>query len=251
MVGEQHPARRALLPLDAPPSAPDGSPLLHRWFAIAMLILVPLGLGVVVWAFLAAGDTTLSAAERRPVGDASITHDRGSVILADEATRVAAEGCGEGITLEGDPGGLAVARRALAATCQLLQRAEFAQASVGLERWKEAGGVLRVGAFELTGVDSTALLEDGRLVIELNAVFQLVDAVQAAPSLVHELAHLAGSWPGATLSAEAELAAVQLQDVACARLNFRTDPPRACLDADELLADPDPAARLAEAGFPE
>lgn len=237
---------------DGLPSLPGGEPLLHRWFAIAMVVLVPVALGVVVWAFLSIPETTISPAARRPPGTAAATHERGDAELGQAAATAAGPDCAEGITMVGDASAHASARRALSTVCQLLQRAgegELAAAGRGLQRWASRGGVVRFAIFELNGVDSTARDEGGRVVVELNNKFQFEPGERAAPAIVHELVHIEAGMPGRTVTAEAELAAVTAQDVACGMLVLRTEAPRGCRDAAELLARDDPLAELLMVGY--
>jgi hypothetical protein len=74
---------------DGLPQMPDGDPLLQRWFAIAMVVLVPVALGVTVWVFFVIADTAppISPAERRPPGSATVSHDRGDAVTSPLPTR--------------------------------------------------------------------------------------------------------------------------------------------------------------------
>lgn len=235
--------------LDGRPTLPTGEPVLARWFVLLLLPLIVIGIGVIIWAFLAIEAEPLPVAERRPPGSATVTHDRGEAALNDVRQLEEGPGCAQGITLVGDAGARAAGRRALGSLCQLVTTGSFPAVEEGLERWAAADGRLRFAVFELTGVDSSARIEDGRPVVELNARFQFEDATQAAPFVAHELVHLAGEWPGAAPSAEQELAAMEAQDAACQRLVFRDQPPRGCVDAEELLELEDPVAALRAAGY--
>lgn len=235
---------------DGLPQDALGAPLLHRWFAIAMVVLVPAGLIVVAWAFLSISRPRIDPAARRPPGSATVTHERGDAALNQIRSAEPGPACAAGITVVGDASARATARRALEEVCRLLPRDGFAGARRGLQRWATAGGVLRMAVFELTGLDSSARTEDGAVVVELNAKFQFEPGTRAAPAIVHELSHLAGDWPGQPVTAEAELDAVRAQLAACQRLGLTRDPPRACRDARELLAEPDPVGRLRAAGLP-
>ncbi|MGH3441216.1 MAG: hypothetical protein ACRDUY_04060 [Nitriliruptorales bacterium] len=237
---------------DGLPALPSGEPLLHRWFAIALVILVPAGLAVVVWAFLSIPETTIPPAARRPPGTDSVTHERGAAEL--NATRATAPGpdCADAIAVVGDASAHAAGRRSLSTVCQLLSRAgdaELAAARQGLEEWAARDGVLRFAVFELNGVDSSTREEDGRTVVELNAKFQFEPGERAAPSILHELVHIGAGMPGTAVTAEGELAAIEAQDVACRMLVLRDDPPRGCNDAAELLAGDDPLADIVAAGY--
>lgn len=234
---------------DGRPTLPTGEPVLARWFVLILLPLVVVGVAVVVWAFAAVGSDPLPVAERRPPGTARVTHDRGAAAL-NEITDVApGPGCSEAITLVGDTGARAAAERSLGALCQLLLSGDFPTVEAGLQRWIASDGRLRFGVFELTGVDSSARVEDGRVVVELNARFQFEDAAEAAPFVAHELAHLAQGWPGSAPTAEQELAAMRVQARSCERVVFRDEPPRGCADAQALLASDDPLQQLQRAGY--
>ena len=232
---------------DGLPALPDGEPVLHRWFVLAMVGLVVVGLGVIVWALTAVRGTDIPPAARRPPGDDEVTHDRGDAALGSDTTAEAGPSCAAKIDVVGDASARATARRALGAVCQLLQDDDFAVASEGLDRWVEQDGALRFAVFELTGVDDSARVDDERLVIELNAKFQFEDGARAAPAVVHELVHAAQPWP---VTAADELRAVELTDLACDQLVLGDEPPRVCRDARELLEQDDPLGALVGAGFP-
>ncbi len=232
------------------PTLPSGEPVIARWFAVTLVVLVPVGLVIIVLAFLSISREELGAAARRPPGDTTVTHERGQAALAEVSVDEEFVGCVGGIRMVGDRGGVSTVQRALSATCQLTEGPSGQDVRAGLEALAASRGVVRVAVFELTGVDASTRIEDGVPVVELNAKFQFEDATRAAPALVHELVHLAGGWPAVgPVDADAELAAVQAQQQACNRLSFRNEPPRTCLDADELLAEPDPRRALVEAGY--
>lgn len=231
------------------PSLPSGEPILARWFVILMLILVPLGLAVSIWAWLSIDREALSPAARRPPGTAEITHDRGTAVLNDDVSTEPGPECAEDVDVFGDEGARAAGRRALSGVCTVLRRGETDAAETGLDAWIDGDGLLRFAVFERTGLDSSARVEDGRIVIELNAKFQFEDASEAAPFIVHELVHLADGWPGEPVTDRDELRALQAQAAACDILVFRNEAPRGCDDAAALLADPDPLSLLDEAGY--
>jgi hypothetical protein len=232
------------------PTLPTGEPIIARWFVIMLLIVVPIGIGIIAWAFLSFDREPVSAAARRPPGDATQTHFRGQAALAETLDEELFVGCVEGIRLVGDEGGIATVRRALQATCQLAESAEGRAIEDGLVALAVSGGLVRVAVFEQTGVDASTRIENGVPVVEINAKFQFNDAAEAAPALVHELTHLAAGWPAfGPVDAKAELEAVMAQQRACQRLSFRGNPPRTCLAADELLEGDDPLGALLEAGY--
>ncbi len=234
---------------DGRPALPSGEPVLARWFAILMVVLVPIGLAVSVWAFLSFDREELTPAERRPPGTAEVTHERGIAALNTTLDTEPGPSCATGIEVVGDGGARAAGRRALGAVCTLASRGGLEAAQAGLDRWAELDGVLRFAVFEVTGLDSSARLEDGRLVIELNAKYQFDDANLAAPVIVHELAHLADGFPGSAVTDAGELRAMRAQLTACDALVIRDDPPRACTDAAELVAAEDPLSLLDDAGY--
>lgn len=216
-----------------------------------MAVLVAAALGVTVWAFAEFGGREESTpADRRPPGTAQVTHERGDAVLNEVDDTEAAQGCAQDITLFGDAGARATIRRALSATCQLLSSGQFPQAAAGLREWKARDGLLRVATFEFTGTESSARVEDGAVVVELSPRFQFDDATRGAPFIVHELVHLGnGTWPGAAVTAEQELAATAATDRACQRLSLGADPPLGCIDAADLLDDVDPMQSLLDAGY--
>jgi hypothetical protein len=235
---------------DGLPTLATGEPVLARWFVIVMLLLVPVALAVMVVAWQATDREPSSTVERRPVGGPSITIDRGDAQFPEATRTQPGPDCAEGATLVGDDSARAAARRALGATCQLVRDLDLPATAAGLEAWLATDALMRVGVFERSGVDASARLEDGRIVLELNARFLFEDATRAAPALVHQLVLIGQrDWPGATITADAELTAAREQLLACARLILPAGPPRACLDAQELLELDDPRAALIAAGF--
>jgi hypothetical protein len=244
--------RPGLPPLqgDGLPALPTGEPVLHRWFVLAMLALVPVAVVVTVWAALSIQRDELSAAERRPPGGPTVTIERGAAELGATQEVEPGPGCSQAIRIVGDDGARAAGRRALAGACALLGTGRFPEAEQGLRAWVRADGQLRIAAFQLTGVESSTRLEDDRLVMELNAKFQFEDATRAAPAVLHQLVLLADpSFPGAPISAERELAGARTQAAACDRLPASDNPPRGCLDVRELLDEADPLRALVDAGY--
>ncbi len=234
---------------DGLPAMPDGEPLLARWFVLAMIPLVIGAIVVTILMFVAIAREPIGVAERRPPGTAEVTHERGQAVLAEDETADLGPGCADEIELIGDTGGRATGDRVLRAVCSLLSTGDYPDAEVGLDRWAELDGVLRIAVFEATGVEATSRVERGAVVMELNPRFQFEDAARAAPMVLHELVHLAGAWPGTAVSAETELAAMRVQAAACDAIDFGDNPPRGCGDARELLAADDPLGLLVEAGY--
>jgi hypothetical protein len=248
--------RPSLPPLrdDGLPTLPTGEPVLHRWFVIAMLVLIPIALGVSLWAAAQVVDhEPIPPAERRPPGDAQFTVDRGEAVLGTIDDSEPGPSCGSALRLVGDDGARAAAARALGATCSLLRRGGFEEAETGLREWAANRGQLRFAVFERSGVESSLrATDDGRLVLELNASFQFEDATRAAPAIIGQLTQLAqASFPGGPITAETALAAAEAQAEACDMLVFSDHDPRGCLDVEELLSEPDPLGSLRAAGYPE
>lgn len=238
---------------DGLPTLPTGEPVLHRWFVVAMLVLVPIGLGVSVWAATQVfGQETIPPAERRPPGDELVTVERGDAVLGTVEDSDPGPSCAQAVRVVGDPGARAAGGRALGAACSLLRTGQFSEAQLGLVEWTANRGQLRFAVFELSGVESSLRRgDDGRLVLELNAAFQFEDATRAAPAILGQLTMLAqDDFPGAPVTARSALAGIRAQATACDRLVFTGEPPRGCLDVEELLAEPDPLTRLVDAGYP-
>jgi hypothetical protein len=251
-VGGQPDGRPPLPPLrgDGLPTLATGEPVLARWFVIVMLLLVPIALTVMLIAWRATDREPLGTIERRSVGGPTVTIDRGDAQFPEATTTEPGPDCAQDAVLVGDDSARAAARRALGATCQLVRDLDLPATAAGLETWLASGALMRVGVFERSGVDASARLEDGRIVLELNARFLFEDATRAAPALVHQLVLIGQpDWPGATVTADAELTAARELLVACARLVLPAGSPRACLDAQELLDLDDPRGALIAAGF--
>ena len=235
---------------DGLPTLPTGEPVLHRWFVLAMLVLVPVTIAVTVWAFSMLDRDTLSAAERRPAGGPEVTIARGEAMLSETRNAEPGPGCSQAIRVVGDPGSQSVALSSLEVLCGFVEQGDIPELRDGLVAWIAGGGQLRIATFELSGVESSTRREDGRLIMELNAKFQFLDPAQAAPALVHQLVLLSDpAWPGETVGVTTELAAAQAQDRACRALRFGADGPRGCRDVAELLATEDPIGELLEVGF--
>lgn len=235
---------------DGLPSLPDGEPILARWFVVSMLVLVVAAIGITVWAFAAfGGRVELTAAERRPPGTARVTHERGTAVLNEIDEFEDAVGCGVGLELFGDAGARATTARALGAACQLLASGDFPEAEPGLQVLRDNDGLLRIATFEFTGTESSARVEDDRVVLELSPRFQFANATRAAPFILHELVHLATTWPGQPVSATEEVAATEVVQRACDRLALGDDPPLGCIDADTILDLDDPVGAFVDAGY--
>ena len=235
---------------DGLPTLPTGEPVLQRWFVIAVLVIVPIGIAVTVWAFLAIPRDELTPAQRRPPGGLEVTIARGDAQFGASTETETGPSCASAITLIGDSGTRATSRRALEATCELLRSGRYPTANEGLRAWLRNDGLMRIAVFELSGVEGSARQEDGRLVVELNAKFQFEDASRAAPELIHQLTLLGQeAWPGEPLTVVAAMEAAEAQTDACTQLTFDGPVPRGCRDVEALLASDDPHAQLVEAGY--
>jgi hypothetical protein len=235
---------------DGLPTLATGEPVLARWFVITMLLLVPVAIAVSVIAWRATDREPPPAIERRVVGTATVTHDRGEALFPETEASEPGPACAEQVLLTGDRSAVSAARRALSATCQLIATGELPLARAGLAVWLEAAPTVRVGTFEASGVDASARLEDGAIVLELNARYLFEDATRAAPVVVQQLGLIGQpDWPGAVVSAQAEAATLAEQLRACGRLSLPDGIPRPCRDAAELLAADDLVADLVAVGF--
>jgi hypothetical protein len=236
---------------DGLPALPTGEPVLHRWFVLAMIVLVPAAIVVSLWAVFSIQREPIPAAERRPPGGADVTIERGAAELGTSRDVEPGPDCSQAIRIVGDSGARAAGRRALAGTCALLATGEFPEATRGLRVWARADGQLRMAAFELTGVESSTRVEDDRLVMELNAKFPVRGrhARRAGGAPTSWSSSPTPTSPGARSPRKRELLGARTQAAACARMRFPEDPPRGCLDVTELLEEDDPIAALVDAGY--
>lgn len=239
---------------DGLPTLPTGEPVLARWFVVLMIVLVPVAIGVTVWAFSSIPDgEVISAAERRPAGDGEVTVARGQAQLNPVDEVAPGPGCGSALTVSGDEGARTAADRAIEATCELFTGGRFDEARAGLGAWQDSRGELRFATFQMSGVESSARVEDERLVIELNARFQFEDAAGAAPAILGQLVLFgADDWPGETIAASRAVLAAEIEAAACATLFDDLEAegvPRGCRDVTELLASDDPLGDLVAAGY--
>jgi hypothetical protein len=235
---------------DGLPTLPTGEPVLQRWFVLALIVLGVVAIAVTVWGLASIDREPLSAAERRPAGGPEVTIERGEAMLADTQEASPGPDCAQAIRLVGDPGSQAAARVAMSGACELIATGEFPRAREGLVEWIAADGIMRIATFELSGVESSTRVLEGRMILELNAKFQFEDAVTGSPAVIHQLELIADpAWPGEPVAASTELEAARSQHEACRRLDFPDEPPRGCLDVEELLAEPDPIGALLEVGF--
>ncbi|MFT5564032.1 MAG: hypothetical protein ACI970_000755 [Myxococcota bacterium] len=240
-------------------SLPDGEPLLTRWFVLVMIALSIAAVALSVMVFVTrtgSPSAVFPAAERRPPGTATVTHDRGAVVLSETQEEETGTACAPQVRLVGDEGGRATIRRALVALCDELNAVGTADTDLnivrrGITTLNRERGIIRIALAVATGVDSSTRIVDGVIVIELAPKFQFENSVTATPVLAHELAHVGGDrWPMDAVDVADELEALFVQDVLCRRINFGDEPPRGCSDASEVLGSVDVARALREAGYP-
>lgn len=242
---------------DGLPALPDGEPVLARWFVVAMLLLSLVAVAMTVFALTrraAPPSEAFPPAERRNPGTAQVTHERGALQVAEDATVSQPVSCAPEVRLVGDEGGRATLQRAFGVLCAQLEADDdgsLAQVADGLAELDAASGVARVALGVATGMDSSARIEDGVPVVEIAPKFQFESGRLAAPFLAHELFHLASaSWPGQPVDATQELAAMRVQDEVCRALRApAAELPRGCQDAAELLEADDPLQALRDAGY--
>lgn len=235
---------------DGLPTLPTGEPVLQRWFVLLALVMVPVAIAVTIWAFLSIDRDELGAAERRPAGGPEVTIDRGDAMLAETRDAEPGPGCAQAIRIVGDAGSRTAAAAALAGVCELVDRGDFPEVRAGLVAWIAGGGQLRVATFELAGVESSARLEEERLIVEINARFQFEAPIRGAPAIAHQLVLLTDpAWPGAPVGVTTELAGAEVQRRACEVLELGDPAPRGCRDAAELLDSDDPVGDLLQVGF--
>ena len=242
---------------DGLPALSDGEPVLARWFVLAMLLLSLVAVVMTVFALTrraAPPSEVFPAAERRNPGTAEVTHERGELQVAEDATVSQPVTCAPDVRLVGDDGGRATLQRAFGVLCAQLgadDDGSLSEVAAGLGELDRAAGAARVALGAATGVDSSARVEDGLPVVEVSPKFQFESGRLAAPFLAHELVHLgSATWPGEPVDAEQELAAMRAQDEVCRALGApEGELPRGCRDAAELLAADDPLQALRDAGF--
>jgi hypothetical protein len=242
---------------DGLPAMPDGEPLLARWFVLSMFVLSIAGIGLTVYALSQRVEPpaeAFPAAERRNPGTAEVTHERGQIVVAQDTTAETPVTCAPNVRLVGDAGGRATLRRAFGVVCQQLaddDDGSLAAVAAGLRTLDAERGIARVAQAVATGIDSSARVEEGALVVEIAPKFQFDNAREAAPFLAHELAHIGGgTWPGAPVDAAGELDAMAVQLELCEDLRLPGELPRGCNDAAELLADDASLDALRGVGYP-
>lgn len=224
-------------------------PLLPRWFVLLLLAMVPVAIGVGVWAFVVFGPEEVPVAERRPPPDpmGQLTTDVGQYNVGEsEAVPLPLEDCQlfRGIRAAGSDADRARIGAALSAYCEGTVPEDVARR---MATFAAAQGEIRFAQFQATGIDSTMDLGVDPPRILLNARFarEDTDPLWIAPLVVHDTTYLELD-PG---TAEAALEARTAEAAACARLLDETRPSRACDDAEAILDLLDPIRALQAAGF--
>lgn len=217
--------------------------VLPRWFVLLALALIPVAIGAIVVALSVTDVPEVPVAARRPPPTATLTSDVGEErvgplppVVVDPAP------CGllEGVAVAGTEAGRAVLVEGLSALCDAGLPAREAAL---VRAFADGGGVVQLAIFGDAGVDSTADLDGGRVLV--NARFLQTDPSWIGPVVVHDLLVLDGT-PGTVVTA---LDARRGELAACAALFEGDLPSRGCRDADALLALPDAAAQLRSAGY--
>jgi len=209
---------------------------------LTALVLVPVALLAVVAAFLVAGPDEVPLAARRPPPADGLTHAVGPFEVVDADPRAVPDPCPAlvGVRVAGGEDDRATLAAGLAPLCDLALEPPVA---ARLEAFGDAGGVVRFATFEDTGIDVTARLDGGEILV--NARFAEIPPPLVAPLVAAQLATLAGD-PGSAVTA---LAARRAEAGVCAALPPEVRRSRACGDARALTALPDPLTALREAGY--
>lgn len=221
-----------------------GDQLLPRWFVILAVVLVPIAIVTAIAAFALFRPAPVPVAERRPPPAGDLTTAVGDFVVGEAEPQPYTEVCPRlaGVQIAGTETDREALRLGLAALCNVSLPEEV---SDRLSRFGQAGGVVRFSAFEITGVDSTAQLDAEPPRILVNAKLQLTDPLWIAPLVAHDVTFL-DTDPATAAGA---LEARRVEALVCERLLGGRRASRGCDDAAELLALPDPAGALRDAGF--
>lgn len=240
--GEHRPARGAGTdPWARAPVEELQDQVLPRWFVLLGIAAVLAAIGALVAAFTVFGPDEVPLAERRPPPAAGLTHAVGEYAVGDAEPVPYDEACPrlQGVQVAGTDADRASLRRGLAAVCNVAE----ADVADGLERFADAGGVVRFATFTETGVASTATV-DGTTPpqILVNSRFARTDPLHIAPLIAHDV--VARTAPG---DAETELSARISQADVCDRLFAEL--PQGCAEATALVELPDALGALRGAGY--
>lgn len=218
--------------------------VLPRWFVLTALATIPLAIAVLIVALGVFRPAEVPVQARRPAPEGGLTHAVGDLAAGHTEPVPYADACRplEGVRIAGSSEDQRVLRAALAALCNTPLDPPEAGA---LEAFADAGGVVRFGTFEATGVDSTLAYERDPPVLYVNTKFSRTEPLWIAPLIAHDTTH-AALGPG---EAEAALAARRAEDKVCDRLLGTQRRSRACADAEALLDLPDPLQALRDAGY--
>lgn len=219
--------------------------LLPRWFVILCVALVPVALVAGIAAFFVFGPEEVAVAERRLPPAEGMTNDVGEYRVGESPPVPYDEACPrlDGVQIAGTQADQRALRLGLNAVCNTSLPPVIEDR---LSRFARDGGVVRFAQFQHTGADSTVLVDDGPPTILLNAKLQRTDPLWIAPVVTHDAVLLRGM--GASTAAGA-LEARRAEDLVCDRILGGRRESRGCLDAEELLALPNPEAALREAGY--
>ena len=218
--------------------------LLPRWFVLLCVTMIPLALLAAVAAFVVFDPDEVPVAGRRPPPADGLTNAVGEHVVGDAPPVVYADACQmlQGVQVAGTDDDQAALRLGLAGLCNTSLPAEVEEQLTAFGR---AGGVVRFAQFQLTGVDSTAQLDQRPPRILINAKLQRTDPLWIAPAIAHDTTFLRVD----PATAAGALTARKVEILVCERLLGGRELSRGCRDAAELLALPDPLAALRDAGF--
>ena len=218
--------------------------LLPRWFVLLCIALIPVAAAALVVGFVVFSPDEVPVAGRRPPPAQGLSNDVGQFAVGDSVPVAYAEACDllDGVQIAGTATDQQSLRSGLAGLCNTEVPADVA---APVRRFAASRGVVRFAQFQSTGVDSTVRMDAEPPEILVNAKLQLTDPLWIAPIVAHD-AVLAAGDPAAAADA---LAARRAEDSVCDRLLDGRRESRGCLDAEALLALPDPLAALRDAGF--
>ena len=221
-----------------------GEQLLPRWFVLLCVVLLPIAIAAAVAAFIVFGPQEVPVAARRPPPAQGLTSDVGEYIVGSTEPVEYDDACQmlDGVAISGSETDREPLRLGLSALCNTSLPDKLSQ-QIG--RFAQAGGVVRFAQFQLTGVDSTALLGEQPPTILINARFQRTDPLWISPLVAHDAVFMTAD----PATAAGALETREAEDVVCDRILGGRRESRGCADAEALLALPDPEAALREAGF--
>lgn len=223
-------------------------PLLPRWFVLLAVALIPVALGVAVWAFIVFGPEEVPVAERRPPPPPTgqLTTDVGGYDVGESVAQPIESDCSlvQGIRVAGSQADRDRITHAAEALCDVTLPEDAARRLV---RFGQLQGEVRFAQFQLTGIDSTmdVAAVPPRLLLNARFAQEDTDPLWITPLLVHDTTFL-DLDPSQAQSALT--ARIREADV-CTDLFTSQRPSRACDDAAALLDLLDPLRALQAAGF--